>query len=126
MNSDMDPAPGVWVHMDPRVDATATVTPVMPSTFPNLTKNMKICRYVMWTMWKVRNEKWIDEHEREVKGNKKWKNEKMKKRWLNSNLAVFWLARLPIAAMHATDAPAPATPAIFSNVLPNNQSVKKY
>ena len=39
MNSDIVPAPGLWVHMDPSVDATATVTPVMPRTFPNLKKN---------------------------------------------------------------------------------------
>ena len=38
MNSDIVPAPGLCVHMDPRVDATAIVTPVMPRTFPNLRK----------------------------------------------------------------------------------------
>lgn len=37
MNSDIVPVPGLCVHIDPNVDATATVTPVMPNTLPNLT-----------------------------------------------------------------------------------------
>jgi acetyl esterase/lipase len=39
MNSDIDPLPGFCVHIDPKVDATATVTPVMPNTLPNLLYN---------------------------------------------------------------------------------------